>query len=219
MDAGASVITILDKLGITDYVMPFILIYFALYAITMKIKLPSDKPSLNGIISFAIAYLVIAFGLGPMINKLLPFFMLTALILMIGLLLFKFIGVPDQKIISFFSNPGTVTLLISLIVLFVFIGLQDWLIYTDRIPSWRVTSNGTVLSEVEVVNHTDTNISVKPHTIIVNGIDYELINGIYYKQGYEGAAYAIGSPEVVSSIFIILMIGFVAALIAWPKDT
>ncbi len=221
-DVGADVFTILDKLGFTNYVIPFILIWTALYAVLMKLKIIGDNASLNGMIAFTIAYLVIAFGGGAMIATLLPFFIVFFLILLIILLLFSFIGIPNASIVTAFKNPGVILIIIGLITLLTFVALQDWLIFADRIPSWKVNSSGDIIVNNSFSGEYPVNISSsvnesKPNRIIVNGIEYDLINGMYYKQGYEGSAYALGNPQVIASIFIFVILAIVTALIVWPK--
>ncbi len=211
-----SVFTILDKLGITNYVIPFLLIWTALYAVLMKLKLVSENAQLNGLIAFAIAYIVVAFGIGPMINALLPLFIMFALLLIVIILLFSFIGVPGESIASAFKNPGVILIVVGFVVLLTFVALQDWLIFSDRIPAWKVNESGAVLEGVS--HYPDNETAQKPPKIIVNGVEYTLIKGMYYKQGYEGTAYAIGNPQVIASIFILAILGVATALIVWPKD-
>ena len=219
-DAGAQVITILDQLGLSNYIMPFLLIWTAMYAVTMKLKLPSDRADLNGILSFAMAYMFVAFGGGKMINALLPFFMIMFLLLFIGLLLYLFIGAKQENVVKALTSPVMVLVVVGFLVLFTFIALQDWLIFSDRIPAWKVNESGELIPGTEIVGGPVGNISDvigKPHSIIISGVEYELIEGLYYKQGYEGAAYALGQPQVIAGIFIIAILGVTVALIVWPK--
>ncbi len=218
-DAGATVFTIFDQLGITNYVVPFILVWAALYAVMMKIKLPTDDARLNGTLAFAISYLFIAFGGGMMISALLPSFLVIFLLLFIALLFYMFVGVKSESIIKVFSNPVIVLFIVVLLVIFTFVALQDWIIFSDRIPAYKVSTSGELLSDVELGNYTGniTDVTGKPNTILVNGIEYTLIEGLYYKQGYEGSAYAIGQPQVVGSILILIILGVVTALITMAK--
>jgi len=219
-DAAGQVITILDQLGLSDYIMPFLLIWTAMYAVTMKLKLPSDRADLNGILSFAMAYMFVAFGGGKMVNALLPFFMIMFLLLFIALLLYLFIGAKQENVVKALTSPVMVLVIVGFLVLFTFIALQDWLIFSDRIPAWKVNESGDLIPGTEIVGGPVGNISDvegKPHSIVVNGVEYELIEGLYYKQGYEGAAYAMGQPQVIAGIFIIVILGVVVALIVWPK--
>ncbi|MFA5406477.1 MAG: hypothetical protein WC307_03930 [Candidatus Nanoarchaeia archaeon] len=219
-DAGATVFTIFDQLGITNYVIPFILIMTALYAVMMKIKLPTDNAKLNGMLAFAIAYMFIAFGGGMMISALLPSFLVLFLLIFIALLFYMFVGVGQESITKVLSNPVIVLFIVILLVIFTFVALQDWIIFSDRIPAYRVSEQGELLPEAELNNYTGntTSIEGKPNSILVNGVEYVLIEGLYYKQGYEGAAYAIGQPQVVGSILIFIVLGIVTALIVWPKN-
>ena len=209
---GDIVIDVFYQTGLTTYVFPFLLVFAALYAVTMKIKILTDNPVLNGIVSAAIAYAFVSFGGGEWLNALLPLFMVFALILIVILLLYRFFGATEEQILSVFKNPVIVLLVVGFVVLLVFVALQDWLIYSDRIPAWRVNESGQLLPEGQIANGT------KPHVIVVNGVQYELINGIYYKQGYEGTAYALGSPVVIGGIILLAIIGIAVALIIMPKE-
>jgi hypothetical protein len=220
-DAGAEVITILDRLGFSNYIIPFLMIWTAMYAVTMKLKIPSDDPKLNGLLAFAMAYLFVSFGGGYMLNALLPFFMITFLLIFIALLLFLFIGVEPQKIVSVITRPISAVVIIGFLVLFVFVALQDWLVMSDRIPAWQVNESGDLIVEERLGTEYPGNITDvegKPHSIIVDGDEYVLIEGIYYKQGYEGAAYAIGQPQVIAGIMMLMILGITTALIVWPKS-
>jgi len=221
-DTGTAVFTILDQLGISDYVVPFIVVWTAMYAVLMKIKIVGDRADLNGIIAFGMTYLFVSVGGGKMVRAILPLFMIMFLILLIIMLLYKFMGAKDESIIKTITNPAVVLLMIMLIVLFTFIGLQDWLVFSDRIPSWKVSETGELLTEDQIGGAYPgnvTDIESKPHSIIVNEQEYELIEGIYYKNGYEGAAYAIGQPQVIGGIFILIILGVVTALVVWPKNS
>jgi hypothetical protein len=220
-DAGADVITILDSLGFSNYIIPFLMIWTAMYAVTMKLKMPSDDPKLNGLLAFAMAYLFVAFGGGKMLNALLPFFMVAFLLIFIALLLYLFIGVEPDKIVSVVTQPVVAMLIIGFLILFTFIALQDWLVMSDRIPAWQVNESGDLIVEDRIGTEYPGNISDvqgKPNSIIVNGQEYVLIEGIYYKQGYEGAAYAIGQPQVIAGIMMLIILGAATALIVWPKS-
>ena len=222
VDAASSVFTILDTLGFSNYVIPFILIFAALYAVTMKIKLPSDRADLNGIISFAITYIFIAFGGGKMVNALLPAFIIIYLLLFIALLFYQFIGASSASIVKALTMPSMVFLVIAILIVFTFVSLQDWLSLNDRIPAWQVNSSGDLIVQDRIGgtytgNITNTSFEDKPHSIIVNGQEYDLIQGIYYKQGYEGAAYALGQPQVIGGILILIILGVATAVMVWPK--
>jgi hypothetical protein len=220
-NAGADVFTILDQIGMNEYIMPFLMIWTAFYAVTMKIKVPTDDAKLNGILAFALAYMFVAFGGGKMIYQLLPFFMIMFLIILIALLLYLFIGAEPGKIVEAATNPVVVLTLIGFLVLFTMIALQDWLVFSDRIPAWQVNESGDLIVEDRIGGEYPGNISSaegKPHKIIVDGAEYELIEGVYYKQGYEGSAYAIGQPQVIAGIFILAILAVATALIIWPKD-
>jgi len=220
-DAGAEVITVLDQLGLSNYVIPFLLIWTAMYAVTMKLKLPSDRADLNGILSFAMAYMFVAFGGGKMLNQLLPFFMIMFLLLFIALLLYLFIGVKQENVVKAMTNPVAVLFVVGMLILFTFVALQDWLVFSDRIPAWQVNESGDLIVEDRFGQNYLGNVSDvegKPNSIIVEGVEYTLIEGIYYKQGYEGSAYAIGQPQVIAGMFILIILGVSTALIIWPKD-
>jgi|GEM_PF-2747674 len=220
VDAGAEVITVLDQLGMSNYIVPFLLIWTAMYAVTMKLKMPSDRADLNGILAFAMAYMFVAFGGGKMLNALLPFFMIMFLLLFISLLLYLFIGAKPETVTKALTNPIAVLFIVGMLVLFTFVALQDWLVFSDRIPAWQVNESGDLIVEDRLGQNYLGNVSDvegKPNSIIIDGVEYTLIEGMYYKQGYEGAAYAIGQPQVIAGIFILLILGVVTALIVWPK--
>ncbi len=210
---GTIVFQVLGQLGITDYVIPFLLIFAALYAILVKTKILSENGFINFLVAFSIAYAFVALGAGKILNAMLPYFMMFAFILMILLLLYRFFGATEENIYNAFKNPIVILFVVGMIILTFFLSLQDKLIYMDKIPAWRVDENGTVLPEGQVSNATH-----RPNIIVVNGVSYTLINGIYYKQGYEGVAYAFGSPAVVGSIVIMIIIGIAVALILIPKN-
>lgn len=219
-DVGASVFTILDKLGFSNYVMPFLLLFSALYAVTMKIKLPSDRADLNGIVCFAITYMFIAFGGGKMISALMPSFIIIFLLLFIALLFYLFIGAKPESIVKALSMPSMVFLVVVILLVFTFVALQDWLVFNDRIPAWQVNESGDLIVEDRIGGEYPgnvTDVANKPHSIIVSGQEYELIEGIYYKQGYEGAAYALGQPQVIGGILILAVLAIATALMVWPK--
>lgn len=218
-DAGASVFTVLDTLGFTNYVIPFLLVWTALYAVLLKTKLIGEKVELNGIVAFAITYLFVAFGGGKMVAALLPSFLVLFLIILIILLFYRFIGASDESIVKVFSSPSIVLLIIIIMVIFTFSTLQDWLVLNDRIPAWQVNESGDLIVSERIGGEIIGNVTngTKPHSIIYEGQEYELINGIYYKQGYEGASYALGQPEVIGAILILIILGVATAMIAWPK--
>src|SRR3989339_1062222 len=111
-DTGTAVFTILDQLGISDYVIPFIVVWTAMYAVLMKIKIVGDRADLNGIIAFGMTYLFVSVGGGKMVRAILPLFMVMFLILLIIMLLYKFMGAKDESIVKTITNPAVVLLMI-----------------------------------------------------------------------------------------------------------
>ncbi len=213
-------VDIFKQLGITDYVIPFLLVFTAMYGILTKLKIVSDRADINGLLSFAVAFVVVMAGAGFWINAIIPLLIMVFLLFFIGYLLFLFLGTPQETILNAVKNPITILFIGGLITLFSIIAVQDWLIYQDRIPAWMVNESGDLIVEDTYQGAYPENISSvegKPSTIVVNGVEYQLINGIYYKGGYQGVAYALGTPEVIGAILIFIILAVVTMVITLPR--
>jgi hypothetical protein len=212
-------VDIFKQLGITDYVIPFLLVFAAMYGILTKLKIVSDRADINGLLSFTVAFLVVMAGAGYWINSILPLLIMVFLLFFIGYLLFLFLGAPQESVLTAIRHPVTLLFIGGLIALFALIGVQDWLVFMDRIPAWMVDEQGELTVEDRFQGDYPgnvTDIEGKPSSIIVEGVEYQLIEGIYYKGGYQGVAYALGTPEVVGAILIFVILLIVTVAITIP---
>ncbi len=213
-------VDIFKQLGITDYVIPFLLVFAVMYGLLMKLKIVSDRADINGILAFTIAFLFIMAGAGYWLNSVLPVLMILFILFFIGYLLFLFLGAPQESVANALKSTMFIIMVVGLLVLFTIIGLQDWLISMDRIPARMINESGDLIVENRFQGEYIGNVTEaegKPSMIVVDGQEYQLIKGIYYKGGYQGVAYALGTPEVVGAImvFIILLVSTIA--ITAPK--
>lgn len=213
-------VDVLQQIGITNYVVPFMLVFAISFGILMKSKIISDRGDINGLVAFAIGFLFAILGGGDIVNKMIPVMITFLMVVFIAIMLFLFLGAKESDFIKFIKNPGVALILIGFVVLITFVVLGDYLIWLDKIPAWMVNSSGDLIVDRNYQGPIPSNLSVnesKPHSIIVEGQEYELINGIYYKGGYTGTVFAIASPEVIGAIVILVILAIGTMIITWPQ--
>lgn len=97
--------TILQHWLLSDYLLPFLLVFFILFAVLEKTGvLGKDKKQLNALISFVIGLIFVA-AVQPklIVGDMILFFTIAVIILFIGLLLWGFIsgdGKVENKIVK-----------------------------------------------------------------------------------------------------------------------
>lgn len=125
----------LDDWGLTDIMLPFLLIFVVIYAILMKTKiLGEEKKNLNIIIAIVVGLLVViphVTGRFPanadpvlIINDALP---QVSIVLIAIVFLLVMIGIFGQEYVFLgVSAPGWITLISLIVIIFIFGGAAGW---------------------------------------------------------------------------------------------
>lgn len=111
---------VLKSLGVYQTIFPFILVLAGMYALLEKFKPFGEMKSVNAIISFIIAFLFISVAQAvTFINTLLPLLTLFLLLVVLGMLVFAFVGVKGESITeALTTNPAG---WLSLLLIFFFV--------------------------------------------------------------------------------------------------
>ena len=125
----------LDRWGLTDILLPFLLIFVIIYAIMQKTKvLGEDKKNLNVVVALVVALLVIiphVTGQFPpnadpvvILKNALP---QVSIVLVAIVFLLVMIGVMGQDMVFLgLTAPGWITFISLLIIVFIFGGSAGW---------------------------------------------------------------------------------------------
>lgn len=117
--------TLLESLGffsdITDFFLPFLLVFAVMYAIFMKTKMLSESSNINAVVAFSIALIVAFSGAGKFITRLTPFLTILFVILFLMFLSFLFFG-ADPKWLFNTKGPSMVIVMIGIIFVFYVMG-------------------------------------------------------------------------------------------------
>ncbi len=88
------------QMGFLNFVFSFLLVFALLYALFSKTKVPSDKPDLNALIAFVLAFLVsISPGFSGFLLAYVPYAATIFVLIALGFVIFSFFGAkPEQAI-------------------------------------------------------------------------------------------------------------------------
>ncbi len=138
-------IVYLDSMGLTDIVLPFVLIFSVLYAILQKIAIFQDKDKkpdkkINSVLALAITLLTIiphVAGIYPgdmdpvaIINTFLPGAVLITIIVLMALLLIGMVGGQHE------ASKGKMTALVGTIALIMLVAVIWRALYPYSSPNW-----------------------------------------------------------------------------------
>ncbi len=126
--------TILQHWLFTRFALPFLLVFFIVFAILEKTKLlGSDKKQLNSLVAFIIGLIFITFTYPvEVVNNLVLFLTVALVVTFVGLILWGFLSGSDKVDLGKMKIPLMVVLLIAVVsgVLWatgVLTPLSDWL--------------------------------------------------------------------------------------------
>jgi hypothetical protein len=105
----------------TKFLLPFLLVFFIIFAILEKTKLLGEgKTQINALISFVIGLIFIAaFNYSAVVNNIVLFAVIAIVVLFVGLLLWTFLS--GEAGLSLGDNKGFRTVL--LVALFIAVGI------------------------------------------------------------------------------------------------
>lgn len=108
--------TILQHWIFSQFALPFLLVFFVVFAILEKTKVLGDKKQINALIAFVIGLIFVSFVHPVVVVQNLILFLTVALIAMfIGLILWGFIGGKaeiDNKVVKMLFGAGIFILVI-----------------------------------------------------------------------------------------------------------
>ena len=111
----------IGQFGFLNFVFSFLLVFALLYALFSKTKLPSDKPDLNALIAFVLAFLVaISPGFSGFLLAFVPYAAVIFVLVALGFIIFGFFGAkPEQAMkVSAFVYGIIILLLIGAFAIF-----------------------------------------------------------------------------------------------------
>lgn len=157
------VINFLDKIGVYDVILPFLLIFTIMFAILEKTKVLGTekiegkeitKKNINAMVSFVVSFLVIASTrLVSVINETMSHVvLLLILVVSFMLLVGVFFG---SKEITLENYPGWITFFMVLIfisIIVIFLNAVDWLKYILHLfSSWNAEWAATIILFIIVI--------------------------------------------------------------------
>ena len=192
--------TLLESVGffsdIFDFFLPFLLVFAVLYAILLKSKFLTESPSINAVISFAIALIVALSGAGKFLMALAPFMATLFMILFFMILMFLFFGV---KLESVFQSKGVVVIVIFICLIFVFYVLGSM---------W----GGKLYAAGQSTQTLDENETITATPTVTNTCDFRAIG-----QG-QAVACIISHPKVLGAIVLLGLLAVATFFVVYvPK--
>lgn len=109
----------IELLGMLSPIFVFILVFFILYAVLMKLKFISDKAGLNGAIAFSMAFLFFLFPfLKEVLMEAIPWVVIVFFCIIIILVILMFMGYEQKSIVKWMEDNsfgGVVTVFVVVI--------------------------------------------------------------------------------------------------------
>lgn len=106
--------------GFLELFIPFIFVFAVVYGILQKTEFISSKTDVNGIISFATAFMTLLFGGAGFITSVVPLLAIFFLIVVLVALIFNFMGAEPKKIFEHKSLVLLIGIICALLVFYVF---------------------------------------------------------------------------------------------------
>jgi len=111
-------IRLLDVLGFYRVVIPFILISAIIYGLLQKSKIFGDKAEvINALISISVALIFVYFvQASEFLLQFIPYVTAVLVVLFLIVMIFLFMGTPEEQIVAALKSPAVYAVLIALIV-------------------------------------------------------------------------------------------------------
>ncbi len=107
------VTAVIGQLGFLEFVFSFLLVFGLLYALFSKTKVPSDKPDLNALIAFVIAFLVaISPGFSKFLMAYVPYAAVILVLVALGFMVFAFFGAKPEQALKTSSFVYSIVILL-----------------------------------------------------------------------------------------------------------
>ncbi len=132
--------TILQHWLLSDYLLPFLLVFFILFAVLERTKVFGEgKKQLNALISLVVSLIFIT-AVQPklIVGDMMLFFVVAIVIFFVGLLLWGFVSGGEAKIEGKIKGIFAVVVIVAIIIaLLVILGVQDNIFNLLFGQTWR----------------------------------------------------------------------------------
>jgi hypothetical protein len=140
---------LLENIGITQIIIPFLLITTIIYAFLVKTKIFGESPTINLVISASIGIIFISFRQTvEFLLGIVPMFLGLFIVILLMYMLFTFMGVTPETIGEAFTSNSVLVFIIIIMLVFVTLMLQN------VVPG--LSPYGDVVGEEAVVTSLDT---------------------------------------------------------------
>lgn len=119
--------TLLESVGlfsdISEFLLPFLLVFAVVYGILMKTKFLSERADVNAMVSLAIGMIIVLSGAGKFLTTITPLFAVFFILIFMLFLIFLFFGIEKDIKSIIVNNRMIAALIVIIFIIFVFYSL------------------------------------------------------------------------------------------------
>jgi succinate dehydrogenase hydrophobic anchor subunit len=126
---ASEAVDVINKIGIFDILVPFIIGAAAMFGILEKVQLfGKDRHDVNALLSIAIGIIMaLSFPAGQFLMNFIPLAIILAFFIFIALLLTQWVGIKPEFIIDVVKNPAILIPIAIILLVLIMIGLNGGL--------------------------------------------------------------------------------------------